>query len=81
MYRHKVRKTKSPARDLIQVPVTAFKNRNFQLPNDPSQLHEHEPRHYINSGKRQVHYTPNFRFLDKAAVKDGNSSKCNSHFP
>ncbi|XWS65550.1 hypothetical protein CRYUN_Cryun05aG0123200 [Craigia yunnanensis] len=75
IYRHKVRKTKSPARDLIQVPITALKNRKLQLPNNPSQLYEHEPRHYINSGKRQVHYTPIFRFLDKAAVKDGNSGR------
>ncbi|MBA0725490.1 hypothetical protein Golax_022076 [Gossypium laxum] len=75
IYRHKVKKTKSPARDLIQVPITAFRNRKLQLPNHPSQLHEHEPQQYVNSGKRQVHYTPIFRFLDKAAVKDGNSSK------
>ncbi|TYH50769.1 hypothetical protein ES332_D10G228000v1 [Gossypium tomentosum] len=66
IYRHKVKKTKSPARDLIQVPITAFRNRKLQLPNHPCQLHEHEPQQYINSGKR---------FLDKAAVKDGNSSK------
>ncbi|KAK8661935.1 hypothetical protein V6N13_091523 [Hibiscus sabdariffa] len=75
MYRHKVKNTKSPARDLIRVPVAAFRNRKLQLPNNPSQLHEHEPQDYINSGKRQVHYTPVFRFLDKAAVKDGNSSR------
>ncbi|TYI07265.1 hypothetical protein ES332_A10G216200v1 [Gossypium tomentosum] len=74
-YRHKVKKTKSPARDLIQVPIIAFWNRKLRVPNHPSQLHEHEPQQYINSGKRQVHYTPIFRFLDKAAVKDGNSSK------
>lgn len=62
IYRHKVRKTKSPAKDLIQVPVTAFKNRKLQLPENPSQLHEHEPGHYINTGKRQVYYTPIFRY-------------------
>lgn len=61
IYRHKVKKTKSPARDLIQVPITAFHNRKLQLPNHLSQLHEHEPQQYINSGKRQVHYTPIFR--------------------
>ncbi|KAE8717838.1 Protein NRT1/ PTR FAMILY 5.1 [Hibiscus syriacus] len=74
MYRHKVKKTKSPAWDLIQVPVAAFQNRKLQLPINPSQLHEHEPQDYISSGKRQVYYTPIFRFLDKAAVKDGSSS-------
>ncbi|KAE8723650.1 Protein NRT1/ PTR FAMILY 5.1 [Hibiscus syriacus] len=75
IYRHKVRKTKSPAGDLIRVSVTAFRNRKLQLPESPAQLNEHERRHYIDSGKRQVHYTPIFRFLDKAAVKDGSSGK------
>ncbi|KAK6233446.1 hypothetical protein QUC31_005852 [Theobroma cacao] len=74
IYRHKVRKTKSPARDLIQVPITAIKNRRLQLPDNPSELHEHEPQHYINSGKRQHIHIRVHRFLDKAAVKDGNSS-------
>lgn len=61
IYRHKVSNTKSPASSLIQVPVTAFINRKLELPNNPSELHEHDPQHYINSGKRQVHYTPIFR--------------------
>ena len=60
-YRHKVRKSKSPARDLIQVPITAFKNRKLQLPNSPSQLFEFDLQHYSSSGKRQVHHTPIFR--------------------
>ncbi|KAL4620747.1 hypothetical protein ACB092_06G177700 [Castanea dentata] len=72
IYRHKVRKTKSPTRDLMQVPIIAFKNRKLQLPNDPSELYEFELQHYTSSGKRQVHHTPIFRFLDKAAIKDGN---------
>ncbi|KAF3952110.1 hypothetical protein CMV_022305 [Castanea mollissima] len=72
IYRHKVRKTKSPTRDLMQVPIAAFKNRKLQLPNDPSELYEFELQHYTSSGKRQVHHTPIFRFLDKAAIKDGN---------
>ncbi|XP_050211061.1 protein NRT1/ PTR FAMILY 5.1 [Mercurialis annua] len=75
-YRHKVRKSKSPARDLIQVPIFAFKNRKLQLPNDPSQLHEFEVQYYIDSGKRQIHHTPVFRCLDKAALRDGSSPPC-----
>ncbi|KAK2637057.1 hypothetical protein Ddye_031849 [Dipteronia dyeriana] len=74
IYRHKVRKTKSPARDLIRVPLTAFRNRKLQLPENPSDLHEFEMQHYNSTGKRQVHHTPVFRFLDRAAIKDGSSS-------
>ncbi|PRQ59564.1 putative proton-dependent oligopeptide transporter family, major facilitator superfamily [Rosa chinensis] len=73
MYRHKVSKNKSPARDIIQIPVAAFRNRNLPLPNDLSELHEYEPQHYIDSGKRQVYHTSTFRFLDKAAIKNANT--------
>ncbi|KAG6670329.1 hypothetical protein CIPAW_01G304100 [Carya illinoinensis] len=73
IYRHKVRKSKSPATDLIRVPIAAFKNRKLQLPNNPSELHEFELQHYTSSGKRQVQHTPIFRFLDKAAIKDASS--------
>lgn len=71
VYRHKVRKTKSPARDLIRVPMAAFRNRKIQLPDSPSELHEFDTQDYIRSGKRQVHHSPAFRCLDKAAIKLG----------
>lgn len=71
-YRHKARTTtKNPLSDIIRVPVVAFRNRKLKLPSDPSQLHEHEIQHYISTGKRQVYHTPFFRFLDKAAIKEG----------
>ena len=60
VYRHKVRKTKSLAKDLIQVPICAFRNRKFELPNNPLELHEFELQHYINTRKRKVHHTPLF---------------------
>ncbi|KAF6138478.1 hypothetical protein GIB67_022512 [Kingdonia uniflora] len=59
-YRHKVRNTKSHAKDLIRVLIAAIKNRKLALPSDPSKLHELEPQHY-NTGKRQVLHTPTFR--------------------
>ncbi|KAF6137321.1 hypothetical protein GIB67_036358 [Kingdonia uniflora] len=59
-YRHKVRNTKSPAKDLIRVPIAAIKNRKLALTSYPSELHELEPQHY-NTGKRQVLHTPTFR--------------------
>ncbi|XAR66006.1 hypothetical protein NMG60_11012041 [Bertholletia excelsa] len=74
IYRHKLRKTKSPAADLVRVLITAFTNRQLQLPADPTKLHEFDFQNYVNSGKRQVHHSPMFRFLDKAAIKEGNPS-------
>lgn len=74
IYRHKVSKNKSLARDFSQVPIAAFRNRKLHLPSNPSELHENEPQQYISSGKRQVYHTPIFRFLDKAAIKNGNTN-------
>ncbi|OVA17248.1 Proton-dependent oligopeptide transporter family [Macleaya cordata] len=70
-YRHKVRKTKTPAMDLVTVPIAAFANRKLQLPANPLELHELEPQHYMIAGKRRVLHTPAFRFLDKAAIREG----------
>ncbi|XP_071722864.1 protein NRT1/ PTR FAMILY 5.1-like [Rutidosis leptorrhynchoides] len=81
IYRHKVRKTKSPANQLIQVVVTALKNRDRQLPDDQTELYEFEPRHYITTGERQVYYTPTFRFLDRAAMKGDNRTAATSSSP
>ncbi|CAN6705335.1 unnamed protein product [Malus baccata var. baccata] len=81
MYRHKVSKTKSPARDFIQVPIAAYKNRNLQLLSNQSELHEFEPQYYVNSGKRQMYHTPIFRFLDKAAVKDDDNTDVSIRAP
>ncbi|KAL4576085.1 hypothetical protein LXL04_012173 [Taraxacum kok-saghyz] len=70
MYRHKVRRTKSPANEIFCVVRAAFANRRREPPLDPSELHEFDLQHYVNSGKRQVYHTPNFRFLDKGALKE-----------
>lgn len=61
MYRHKVRKTKSPTGDLLRVSISAFAKRKHELPSHSSELHEVELQHYIDTGKRQVYHTPNFR--------------------
>lgn len=76
LYRHKFRKCKSPAGALLRVPAVAFANRKLELPEDPSKLHELDVQHYITSGERQVHHTPIFRFLDKAAMKDTTRIPC-----
>ncbi|KAI3958013.1 hypothetical protein MKW98_020655 [Papaver atlanticum] len=69
-YRHKVRNTKSPARDLVYVPMAAFANRKLQFPSNPSELFELHPQDYIITRRRRVFHTSAFRFLDKAAIKD-----------
>ncbi|KAH7667531.1 Proton-dependent oligopeptide transporter family protein [Dioscorea alata] len=71
-YRHKVRKTKSPAKAMVRVWATAITNRSCELPENPSELYELEPQQYMATGKRRVHHTMAFRFLDKAAIKEGN---------
>ncbi|KAG9445463.1 hypothetical protein H6P81_016803 [Aristolochia fimbriata] len=70
-YRHKVRSTKNPTRGMLQVWVSAFKNRKESLPVDPSDLYELDPQHYIATRKRRLVHSRNFRFLDKAALKEG----------
>nr|GMC63800.1 protein NRT1/ PTR FAMILY 5.1 [Ipomoea batatas] len=74
LYRHKKRLNRFPARNLLRVPAVAFSNRKVDLPSDPSELHEFDSQYYISTGKRQVQHTPIFRFLDKAAIKQGNLS-------
>lgn len=46
IYRHKVRRTKSPARDLVRVPVAVFLNRKLKLPRQSTELNGFEPRLY-----------------------------------
>ncbi|KAJ0470969.1 putative proton-dependent oligopeptide transporter family, major facilitator superfamily [Helianthus annuus] len=71
MYRHKMRKTNiSPATDFFHVVRAAIANRRCELPRDSSELHELDLQHYVENGKRQVYHTPNFRFLDKGALKE-----------
>ncbi|RZS11159.1 hypothetical protein BHM03_00042462 [Ensete ventricosum] len=60
-YRHKARKAESPAREIVKVWTTAFANRRFELPDDPAELFELEPRHYLLTGKRRLHHTSSFR--------------------
>ncbi|KAI3793175.1 hypothetical protein L1987_35790 [Smallanthus sonchifolius] len=70
MYRHKMRKTNSPAADFFHVVRAAVANRHHELPRNPSELHELDLQHYVDSGKRQVYHTPTFKFLDKGALKE-----------
>ncbi|KAJ4865787.1 Protein NRT1/ PTR FAMILY 5.1 [Raphanus sativus] len=48
----------------------AFKNRKLNCPSAVLELHELDSHYYKSTGKHQVHHTPIFRFLDKAAIYD-----------
>ncbi|KAF8652421.1 hypothetical protein HU200_062751 [Digitaria exilis] len=70
-YRHKPvqRDTASgPARLVARVLREAFANRGCPMQGD---LHEHETAWYAAAGKRRLHHTPAFRFLDRAALLRG----------
>ncbi|THU57998.1 hypothetical protein C4D60_Mb03t09480 [Musa balbisiana] len=69
-YRHKVRKSNSPAAEMARVWVAAIANRQLKLPDDPAELYELEPQHYLLTGKRRLLYNSSFRFLDRAAIKE-----------
>ncbi|KAG0499014.1 hypothetical protein HPP92_003328 [Vanilla planifolia] len=69
-YRHKVRKTQSPAMEVLRVWAGAIRNRRLRLPEDSKELYELDLRQYVITGKRRVHHTSAFSFLDKAALKD-----------
>ncbi|KAJ0978417.1 hypothetical protein J5N97_013891 [Dioscorea zingiberensis] len=60
---------------MVNVWVMALENRRCELPEDPAELYELEPQHYMVTGKRRVHHTMAFRFLDKAAVREGSSKR------
>ncbi|KAG6418560.1 hypothetical protein SASPL_120764 [Salvia splendens] len=75
LYRHKVRRTRKPAKDLLRVVVTALANARLDRPTHPSELHELDQEYYITTRKRRVHHTPVFRFLDMAAVKTEKSKR------
>ncbi|OAY66841.1 protein NRT1/ PTR FAMILY 5.1 [Ananas comosus] len=76
-YRHKMRRTKSPTKVIARVLAAAFANRRLKRTDDAAELYELEPQHYAITGKRRVHHTSAFRFLDKAAVKGcGSGAPC-----
>ncbi|KAL6630995.1 hypothetical protein ACP70R_028335 [Stipagrostis hirtigluma subsp. patula] len=65
-----------PARLVGRVFRAAFANRRRQLPNDPRELHEHDTAWYAAAGKRRLHRTPAFWFLDNAAVLSTEGRPC-----
>ncbi|GER50903.1 major facilitator superfamily protein [Striga asiatica] len=75
LYRHKVRRTRHPAGEVFRVFVTAIANARLEPSRHYSELHELDNAYYERTGKRKVHHTPVFRFLDLAATKPTASTR------
>ncbi|KAK6937735.1 Proton-dependent oligopeptide transporter family [Dillenia turbinata] len=73
LYRHKM-PTGSPMTTIARVFVAAARKRKLTVPNDPKELYELSLDEYSKLGKFRVDYSPSYRFLDKAAVKTGQTS-------
>ncbi|CAN6347277.1 unnamed protein product [Urochloa humidicola] len=60
-----------PARLVARVLRAALANRRRHVPemDAAGELHEHETAWYAAAGKRRLHRTPAFRFLDRAALR------------
>ncbi|PIN20482.1 H+/oligopeptide symporter [Handroanthus impetiginosus] len=76
IYRQKARRIRHPTRNLLRVVVAAFANSKLRLPEDPSELYELDQQYYVSNRKRRILHTPAFRFLDKAAIKQENTTPC-----
>ncbi|KAK4480671.1 hypothetical protein RD792_013749 [Penstemon davidsonii] len=74
LYRHKVRRTNHPAGDFLKVIISAFANAKLEHPSHLSELHEFDHQYYVSTRKRSLHHTPVFRFLDKAAIKQDDTT-------
>ncbi|KAK6940625.1 Proton-dependent oligopeptide transporter family [Dillenia turbinata] len=72
-YRHKM-PAGSPMTTIARVFVAAVRKRNVTVPNDPKDLYELSLDEYSKLGKFIIDHTPSYRFLDRAAVKTGQTS-------
>ena len=71
-YRHKPvqRDTAAgPARLVGRVFSEAFANRRRRQPGDAAELQEHDTAWYTAAGKRRLHHTRAFPFLDRASLR------------
>ncbi|XP_008792400.1 protein NRT1/ PTR FAMILY 4.5-like [Phoenix dactylifera] len=67
--------------EIIQVYVAAFRNRNLDLPEDPSELYEIDG---TKESLEEVEFLPHrdkFRFLDKAAIRTSTTIRSSSPSP
>ncbi|KAI8546538.1 hypothetical protein RHMOL_Rhmol07G0126100 [Rhododendron molle] len=64
----------SPLTQIAAVFVSAWRNRRVELPEDSSMLYDGGEYEKEEEEKRELPHTKQFRFLDKAAIKDPNGT-------
>ncbi|XP_045797059.1 protein NRT1/ PTR FAMILY 5.3-like [Trifolium pratense] len=73
LYRHKL-PSGSPITRMLQVFVAAIRKWKAQVPEDPKELHELSIEEYANSRRNRIDHSSSLSFLDKAAIKTGQTS-------
>ncbi|KMT18883.1 hypothetical protein BVRB_2g029840 [Beta vulgaris subsp. vulgaris] len=73
IYRHKAKNLKSPTTDIVKVVFTSMANWKLKVPKESRKCQEVQPQHGITSGKPQENEPSNFKFLDKATIKEGSA--------
>ncbi|KHN02482.1 Peptide transporter PTR3-A [Glycine soja] len=72
-YRHKL-PSGSPVTRMLQVYVAAGSNWKLHVPDDPKELHELSIEEYASNGRNRIDRSSSLSFLDKAAIKTGQTS-------
>lgn len=72
-YRHKLPQG-SPMTRMLQVFVAAVRKWKVCVPEDTNELHELSMEEYACNGRNRIPHTSFFSFLDKGAIKTGQSS-------
>ncbi|WJX79046.1 hypothetical protein P8452_62203 [Trifolium repens] len=73
LYRHRL-PSGSPLTRMVQVFVAAIRKWNLNVPIDSKELHEVSIEEYTSKGRYRINHSSSLRFLDKAAVKTGQTS-------
>ncbi|CAN6486180.1 unnamed protein product [Victoria cruziana] len=73
-YRHK-KPTDSPFSKMGRVLVAATRKWKVPLPSDPRELHELQEEDYVKTGRFPMETTSSLKFLNKAAVRVGPSTR------
>ncbi|WJX84406.1 hypothetical protein P8452_66985 [Trifolium repens] len=73
LYRHRL-PSGSPLTRMVQVFVAAMRKWNLNVPIDSKELHEVSIEEYTSKGRYRINHSSSLRFLDKAAVKTGQTS-------
>ncbi|KAK7378497.1 hypothetical protein VNO80_03939 [Phaseolus coccineus] len=72
-YRHKL-PSGSPITRMLQVYVAAVRKWKLRVPDDPKELHELSIEEYASRGRNRIDSSSSFSFLDKASIKNGQTS-------